>query len=149
MWSDKKSIWLSQACVFFFSAVILLTIIFANQIVEWLIWFSRADLLGKEAKFFATIYIGFLPAAYTLYNMYALLRQISLGKIFIRENVSYLRRISWCCMLGAIISIASSFYYFPWIVVAFPASFMGLIVRVIKNMTAYGVNLQDESDYTV
>lgn len=149
MWSDKKSIWLSRSCVFIFAAVTILTVVFAGYIVDWLIDFSRADLLGKEIKFFVTIYTGFVPAAYMLYNLDALLRQISSGKIFIQLNVGYLRRISWCCMLGGIISIVSAFYYSPWIVVALAASFMGLIVRVIKNMVAYGVKLQDESDYTV
>jgi len=149
MWNDKKSIWLSQVCIFVFSAVTLLTVIFANNIVAWLVDFSRADLLGQEVNFLVTIYAGFIPAALMLYSLYALLRQISLGKIFIQINVSYLRRISWCCMLGGIISLISTFYYFPWFVVALAASFMGLIVRVIKNMVAYGVNLQNESDYTV
>jgi hypothetical protein len=149
MWNDKKSIWLSQVCIFVFSAVTLLAVVFAHYIVDWLVDFSRADLAGKEAKFLATIYTGFIPASFMLYNLYALLRQISVGKMFIQVNVGYLRRISWCCMLGGIISLISAFYYSPWFVVALAASFMGLIVRVIKNMVAYGVSLQDESDYTV
>lgn len=149
MWTDKKSILLSKVCVIMFSVATLLTVLFANSIVNWLVDFSRADLAGKEINFLATIYIGFVPAAFMLFNLYALLRKISTEKMFVQSNVSYLRRISWCCMFGGIIALVSALYYSPWIVVALAASFMGLIVRIIKNMVAYGVNLQTESDYTV
>lgn len=149
MWNDKKSIWLSQLCIFVFSIVTLLTVVFAVQIVNWLIDFSRAELAGMQNFFLATIYTGFVPAGILLFNLYSLLAQISKGNVFIELNVKFLRMISWGCMLGGLISLLSAIYYTPWIFVALAASFMGLIVRVIKNMVAYGVNLQEESDFTV
>lgn len=51
--------------------------------------------------------------------------------------------------MGAAISLVSLFYYFPWVFVAVAAAFMGLIVRVVKNMVAKAVELQEEVDYTV
>ncbi|NLB53899.1 MAG: DUF2975 domain-containing protein, partial [Syntrophomonadaceae bacterium] len=59
------------------------------------------------------------------------------------------RRISWSCFLGAVIALVSVFYYNSWLFVAVAAAFMGLIVRVLKNVFAQAVELKNESDYTV
>ena len=50
---------------------------------------------------------------------------------------------------GAIISLISTFYYFPWIFIAVAAAFMGLIVRVVKNVVAQAVELKNESELTI
>jgi len=84
-----------------------------------------------------------------LYNLFCLLRRISAQQVFLQENVVYLRNISWSCLVGAGVSTVSTLYYFPWILVAVSAAFMGLIVRVVKNVVAQAVELQDEIDATV
>lgn len=96
-----------------------------------------------------TIYSGSVPAAILLFSLYRLLHRIELGQVFIAINVEYLRRISWSCFSGAIICFASTTYYFPWVFVAIAAAFMGLIVRVIKNVIAQAVELKNESELTI
>jgi len=99
--------------------------------------------------FLATIYVGSIPAATLLAFLYALLHQIGSGRVFINENVSYLRYISWCCFAGAALCIISGFYYVPWFAPGIAAAFVGLIIRVVKNVVAEAVALQDESDLTI
>lgn len=149
MWNGKKSISLSIFCVFMFSDMLIGTVIFAPWLVGWLLDFSRADLAGTEAFFLTTIYSGSIPAAVLLFCLYRLLRRIELDQVFITVNVEYLRRISWSCFAGAVICIASIPYYFPWAFVAVAAAFMGLIVRVIKNIIAQAVELKNESELTI
>jgi len=48
-----------------------------------------------------------------------------------------------------VIGLASSYYWIPWFAVGAAAAFMGLIVRVIKNVVAKAVSLQDDADYTI
>jgi len=115
----------------------------------WLIRWFRPDLAGKKALFLSTIYSGSIPAAILLYCLYRLLRHIELEQVFITTNVEYLRRISWCCFAGSVICFASIPYYFPWCFVAVAAAFMGLIVRVIKNVIAQAVELKNESELTI
>jgi Flp pilus assembly protein TadB len=93
--------------------------------------------------------VGAVPAAYLLYSLFRLLRRIETGQVFTADNVELLRRISWSCFAGAIIALISLFYYYPWVFVAVAAAFMGLIVRVVKNVVAQAVELQNEADYTV
>ena len=149
MWSDQKSVLLSQIGVLFFAGVLLVVAFSAHWLVRWLIDFSRADLQGTEVLFFVTIYIGFVPAAVLLYSLFRLLRRVAAKQMFLPENVEHLRRISWSCFLGAAVSLLAAFYYLPWLLVAVPAVFAGLIVRVIRNVVALGVKLQHESDHTI
>ena len=69
--------------------------------------------------------------------------------MFVTRNVESLRRISWSCIAGGLICFVSGFYYIPWFVVAVAAAFMGLIVRIVKNMVAQAVELKSDSDYTI
>ena len=149
MWSGKKSISLSKFCVLIFTVMLIGTVLSAPWLVRLLMDFSRADLVGKETLFLLTIYSGSVPAAVLLFCLYRLLRHIELEQVFITANVEYLRRISWCCFAGAVICFASIHYYFPWSFVAVAAAFMGLIVRVIKNVFAQAVELKNESELTI
>lgn len=149
MWNNQKSVTLSQLCVLLFAAATLAVVLGAPWVVGWLVDFSRANLQGKEKFFYATIYLGALPAFTLLYSLLLLLKRIEANEMFTPENVLYLRRISWSCHAGALVTLISSGYYFPWIAVTIAAGFMGLIVRVIKNLVALGVALQQDADYTV
>lgn len=149
MWNGEKSIALSKWCILLFMFVLLAVVVSAPWLTHWFVNFSQAGLEGKESFFKATIYVGFIPAALLLYSLLLLLRRIEDGQVFIAENVERLRRISWCCFFGAGIAFVSVFYYYPWIFVMVAAAFMGLIVRVVKNVVAQAVALKDESDYTI
>lgn len=149
MWNGKKSISLSKLCVLAFSVMLVGTVLSAPWLVRSFLDFSRAGLAGTEALFLLTIYSGGVPAAVLLFCLYRLLYHIELDQVFITTNVEYLRKISWSCFTGAIICFASVPYYFPWIFVAVAAAFMGLIVRVIKNIIAQAVELKNESELTI
>ena len=149
MWNGEKSITLSKLCILLFFGLLLGAVVTAPWLTRWFVNFSQAGLQEKAAYFMATIYVGFVPAAYLLYSLLVLLRRIDVGQVFIAENVELLRRISWSCFLGTVIALVSVFYYNPWFFVAVAAAFMGLIVRVLKNVFAQAVELKNESDYTV
>lgn len=149
MWNGKKSISLSKICVLVFMAMLIGTALSAPWLVQRFLIFSRADLIGTKVFFLVTIYSGSVPAAGLLFCLYRLLNHIEIERVFITENVEYLRRISWSCFAGSIICFISVSYYFPWIFVAIAAAFMGLIVRVVKNIVAQAVELKNESDFTV
>jgi hypothetical protein len=149
MWNGKKSIGLSKFCVLVFMALLVAAAGSAPWIVERFLLFSRAYLVGAEPWFFATIYSCCVPAMIPLISLYRLLRRIEVGEVFVEGNVESLRRISWSCLAAAAICLASAFYYFPWAFVAVAAAFMGLIVRVVKNVVAQAVELKNESDFTI
>jgi len=149
MWSDKNSLLLSKICVIVFTLLLITCAVFAPWIVKRLILFSvLADTAGSTL-FLVTIYLGCIPAGALLVCLYLLLRRIGAERVFVRENTECLRHISWCCFAGALICLASALYYVPWFAVSVAAAFMGLIVRVIKNVVAKAVSLQDDADFTI
>ncbi len=149
MWNGEKSITLSKVCILLFMCLLLAAVVSAPWLTHWFVNFSQAGQDGNAAYFMATIYVGFVPAAYLLFSLLKLLLRIEAGQVFTAENVELLRRISWSCFLGAGIALVSVLYYYPWFFVAVAAAFMGLIVRVIKNVVAQAVELKNEADYTV
>lgn len=149
MWNDERSIALSKVSILLFLLLLIGAAVSAPWLTRWFIGFSLAGLQGKNAYFLATIYVGFIPAAFLLYSLLNLLRRIDLGQVFVPANVELLRRISWSCFLGAMIALVSAFYYNPWFFIAVSAAFMGLIVRVVKNVFEQAVKLKEEADYTV
>ncbi len=146
MWTDSKSILLSRIAVVLFMAALVAVAAFAPWLVNRM--FTFMDESGA-VYFLLTIYVGAIPAALLLVSLFRLLRRIEKGKVFIQKNVDSLRYISWYCFAGAVISLASSFYYISWIMVSVAAAFMGLIVRVVKNVFSRAVSLQDDADFTI
>ncbi|MEA1959807.1 MAG: DUF2975 domain-containing protein [Bacillota bacterium] len=149
MWNRERSIGLSKLCIILFMCVLIAAVVSAPWLTHWFLDFSKANVKGTQTFFLATIYVGSIPAAYLLHNLFHLLRRIEVGQLFTAENVECLRRISWSCFLGAGIALISGFYYFSWLFVFVAAAFMGLIVRVVKNVVAQAVALKDEVDYII
>lgn len=148
MWTSQRSVTLSKISILCFAVCLAAVAAAAPWLVRWLI-FPRPFLQGTETYFLITIYLGCIPAAGLLYTLYRLLQSISQEEVFTPDNVDHLRYISWCCFIGGTLCLLSGFYYFPWFLLAIAAGFMGLIVRVVKNVVARAVSLQDEVNYTV
>ena len=68
---------------------------------------------------------------------------------FCRANVKSLRIISLCFFIVALITFVGCFFYRPFIFIAAAAGFLGLILRVVKNVIQTAVELREESDLTV
>ena len=149
MWNDSRSLNLSKICTIFFMVLLSACLVGAPWLVSRLISMSPPAQNAGETLFLITIYAGGVPASALLAFLYALLHQIGSGRVFVKENVAYLRYISWCCFAGSVICFASTFYYIPWAALGIAAAFIGLIIRVIKNVIAEAVALQDESDLTI
>lgn len=149
MWNKNQSIALSVFCVRLF-AVIMVGIWFtAPWIFGELVAFRGDYLAGKLPFFLASTYVASVPAVFALWQLHGLLRDISLGRVFVRQNVSRLRGLSWACIWAGVICLVSGFYYLPFLLIAVAAAFVGLILRVVKNVFEQAVTLKDENDYTI
>ncbi len=149
MWNEEKSVGLTRICTLAFMALLIAVVATAPWLTSWFISISRAPLEGSQPLFMVTIYTGALPAGYLLFNLWLLLGGIKAGQIFTLANVERLRRISWSCFAGAGLALVSAWYYSPWLIVFVSAAFMGLIVRVVKNLVAQAASMKDEIDHTI
>ena len=149
MWNDNKTLMLSKIFIILFMALLLACAIFAPRLVARLTSMSFMAYSAGAALFLWTLYVGCLPAGALLVSMFRLLKRIGAGDVFVKENVSALSFISWCFYVGGVICILSSLYYAPWLPIGIAAVFMGLVIRVVKNVIAKAVSLQDDADYTI
>jgi hypothetical protein len=117
-------------------------------ILRWYIGYS-----GKDGDIYPrllyTLWSSAIPAFAALICLGRLLRNIAGGRVFVDQNVKLLRFLSWCCFAAAGIFLVMSFYYVTGLLVVISAAFMGLILRVVKNVIAQAVELKQENDLTV
>lgn len=108
---------------------------------------------GKPEHYFSPtliiFYVGLIPAFIADVSLYLLLVNAKGDKIFTDSSVKYLRIISWCCMAEGVIFFALGFYYYTAFLLSFAALFMGIILRVVKNVIAAAVDIKSENDYTI
>lgn len=84
-----------------------------------------------------------------LASLVFLLKNIMAGEIFCRPNVRLLWIISNCCFTVAVITLAGGFFWLPYFAIAAAAGFMGLILRIVKNVMQKGTEIREENDLTV
>lgn len=155
MWNRKSSVMLSIV-VCFVVAVILTVGLFLGPwaIEKWFTvyrgWSDGGPALKSMVTLFCACYYPSSVFAYiTLYSLLRLLFNIKKDDIFIMANAKYLRRISWCCFVVAIITFVGGIFYIPFSFVAVAAAFVGLMLRVVKNVMQNAVVIKAENELTI
>ena len=148
-WSRDNSIVLSKVFIWIFAAFEILCAVILPTMVGGIARRRGMDVAIGKQYFMTSFYALMVPASAGLWYLYRLLLNIGREEVFVESNVRCLRRISWVCYLAALISLLSTFYYLPFGVLAAAAGFMGLVLRVVKNVFAEAVNLKQENDFTI
>lgn len=146
---EKRSIRLSLALVWIFALALLLA--------DGMIWPLSALFLksmpffNKTDRYFliGCLYLCNIPGFTLLLSMGKLLKNLDGDRVFVPENVGILRRVSICCFAACLICFAGGFFVYMLFLVSAAAGFMGLIVRIVKNVFQEAIPMRDELDYTV
>lgn len=147
-WNQDQSVKLSQVCIALFMVALVILSLFSPRLLRQFILF-RGEELRKLPLFLATVYSTALPALLVLTALWRMLKRIGRGEVFVQENVTALRMISWCCMAAGAIYLVSSLYYVTYFLLGLAGTFMGLILRVVKNVFAEALEIKLENDYTI
>lgn len=95
-------------------------------------------------------YLMLVPVAVANGFLVKLLLLVRRHLVFTDGAVSCLRTISWCCFLEAALCLASTLLYFRiHLALFFIAGFLGLVLRVVKNVIEEAVALKNENDFTI
>ena len=115
-------------------------------------WYVDIRPLTQESARMA-ILIGFYCCALAvfpaLWDLDVLLRNILRRDIFIRRNVTAIRRVRWCCMAVSAICLPASYFYQPLIFMVIIMFFLALILSVLGEVMAAAVQIREENDLTV
>lgn len=147
-WNQNKSMQLSKICIYLFMVILAAVCVLAPRLFGTLLEL-RGESMAKLPLFLITVYTAAVPAAAALWDLRRLLGNISRGDVFLACNVALLRRLSWYCIAAGLIFFASGFFYLPFFLLSIAAAFVGLILRVVKNVFSEAVALKDENDYTI
>ncbi|MDR3072044.1 MAG: DUF2975 domain-containing protein [Clostridiales Family XIII bacterium] len=156
MWNSDKSITLSLVCT---KIVIVLVILFAGLMT--FVHFSEDNrlkslIIGMGNRFDTVFFLVFIYvccaiALVALFFLHKILSRIRVGNVFVEENVQALRKISWLCFAVTSVLVTGGLYVggYDFLLVGLMAAFVGLILRVVKNVFAAAVEIKMENDYTV
>ena len=95
------------------------------------------------------LYLCCVPAMAALLCLDRLLRNIRREEVFTEGNVKLLRALSWLCFATAAIFAIAGRFYLLFIAAAVAGAFIGLILRVVKNVIQQAVLIKAENDYTI
>jgi hypothetical protein len=111
---------------------------------------SHAFIHPQNIMLLMPAYYAFCVPAYTaLISLDRLLAAIRQDRVFTQDNVRHLRVISWACIVAALVLAVASYVSIAFFALAILAAFFGVVLRVVKNLFAAAVALQDENDYTI
>ena len=153
MWNKNKSLFLSRILTAVAAGLFFLTLFFIPAISQWYEDFSDSiGILSNKSVVIPMcigLYIVEIMAFICLWSLHILLRNISRNQVFIPQNTSCLRRISWTLMIAGAaftaIGIWRSICFFPAVCVIM----LGLVIRVLKNVFEEAVEIKSENDYTI
>ena len=148
--SDNKSLKFSKICVWLFFILATVFCIFVPWIYDF---FAHSGFISHKACVPLPVitYLAAIPAYIMLISLGKLLYNIGRAEVFCSKNVKYLSVISWCCIATGVIAFVGGIYlyYFWLILIAVLAAFVGLILRVVKNVMALAYEIKQENDFTI
>ena len=148
MWNHNKSTALSLICTRIIFAAVCIAALFVPRITDFFIYRGTVEPHGRTAVI-SSIYVCLIIGAIVMYFLDRLLANIKRGEIFIPGNVSLLRRISWACFIICIPCLVITLYCKIFFFIVLAAGFLGLVLRVVKNVIEQAVAIKEENDYTV
>lgn len=153
MWTKKASLYASLVItVIIFIAIVTSPVYLPRLLANFVRPFGFD---GRENAAFssllAVLFASALPGLLCDLTLFALLMNIRAERVFVARNVTYLRVLSWCCFLVGAEYLLFSFRYqfLSLFFIAFAALFVGMILRVIKNVFDQAIALREENDYTI
>lgn len=157
--SKERSVFLTQlivrACyVLLAAAVIVLPIMFKTYNDP-----DGINMISELGKYVMGPFYAMVPAGYVaLVCIDKLLMNIKKDIVFDKKNVKLLRIISWSCFYAAAVCVIA--FVLVWLTFSYGvgiglilltagAGFMGLVVRVVKNVFEAAIEIKDENDLTI
>ena len=139
----------SRVLVWVFGLLILILDWAVWPISRWLMRFIVDMQYRDTVLLIICLYVCNVPGFVLLWCMDQLLRNLRQGKVFEDDNVRLLKNISSCCFVVSVISLSLCSRIYSLGIVALMTAFMGLIVRIVKNVFSSAIAMRSELDLTV
>lgn len=111
---------------------------------------NRGDITEQGRAFvlfLAYMILAVVVAADSM--LFVLLLRVRKGMVFTSVSTELVRGISWCCFLLGAVFAALGMYFQLAFILAFAAVFLGICLRVVKNVLEEATEIKEENDLTV
>lgn len=78
-----------------------------------------------------------------------LLFRVKVDLVFTPESISLIRLIAWCVVLLGLVFLVLGWYFLISFFAAFACVFLGICLRVVKNVIEKATEIKNENDYTI
>ncbi len=114
-------------------------------------WYNDIRILDENQNLAILIAFYFcVPVAlYALMNLERLLGNITKGQVFIRYNVTLIRRVCWCCLVVSLVCVPAALFYAPLIFFSIVMLFLCPVVGVVRSVFDAAVTIREENDLTI
>ncbi len=153
--SKKRSVTLSLILAAVFMVLLVACAVLLPKIVPPLVTFannSGAIPSLTAAKPLPILIFGYLiVASMALADvlLVSLLLHVKNDKVFSEGSVARIRGISWCCFAMGVCFAALGIWFQLSLLAAVAAVFLGLCLRVVKNVIEQATAIKEENDFTV
>lgn len=153
--SNKVSINISLVVAVLFMFACVFAAFIMPPLVEMLI--NLPDNIGNRGDITQTGRVFVLILAYVMLLILALadilmiilLLRVKKSKVFSDKSIALIRGISWCCFLISVVFALLGIYFQLSFILAFFAVFLGISLRVVKNVIEEATEIKFENDLTV
>ncbi len=151
----KYSLLLSMAISVVFFALCIFGAVVMPALSETLI--DTKDSIGLQNETTSAGRTFILIMAYVILSdimladvlVFRLLCRVGKGLVFTEASTALIRAISWCCIALCLFFAVLGIYFRLALIVAFAAMFLGLCLRVVKNVIEEATEIKSENDMTI
>ena len=123
-------------------------------IVEHYITYLNTAYMKRYIPALIVIYSAMVPVCVADVLLIRLLGRVRAAQVFTPSAVALLRGISWCCFAECLIlATVGTLLFAPFApiitAVAAVAAFLGIVLRVVKNVIEEATAIKSENDFTI
>ena len=147
MSEQPKSLFITSALV----KIVFVIFIAASFFIPWAAsWYDSVSM--QEPIFWPLcicLYLTLVPAFVLIFCLNRILSNVKTGAVFTAGTVKMLRVISYCCFAAAVIFAVLGIWRLLALLLCFAAAFVGLLLRVLKNVFQQAVLIREENEFTI
>ena len=147
MSEQPKSLFIASALV----KIVFVIFIAASFFIPWAAsWYDSVSM--QEPIFWPLcicLYLTLVPAFILIFCLNRILSNVKTGAVFTAGTVKMLRVISYSCFAAAVIFAVLGIWRLLALLLCFAAAFVGLLLRVLKNVFQQAVLIREENEFTI
>lgn len=146
---SKASIWLSIVLSVLFFVILVASCFYLPLLIYLYMDLKGATVMDSKTEITVIAYAIVFVMAVADILLFALLQRVRKSLVFTGKSVALIRGISWCAVIIGVLCFALGFYFLIAFVAAFACIFLGLCLRVVKNVIEEATAIKAENDFTI